>query len=217
MIVRNEEQLIPSFEPPRPIFSTWVGIMLLFALFALIALVIVAASPRGDHYEKTRAKARAEKLKTAMDETNKTLTTYAWVDKTKGIARIPINDAMKLTLAELAEKKPAPANPIAPADAQSAGAQAAAPTTPAPAKSPASSPSSSATPKVTSVAGHDSENRGQPAAATNPAPVAPGTQPGASATPAASPPAAAAQPGRASVTPSPSAPGTPLPVRGKTP
>ncbi|MEP6777572.1 MAG: hypothetical protein ABI944_03900 [Chthoniobacterales bacterium] len=207
-----------SFEPPHPIFSTWVGVVLLFALFALIALVIVAASPRGDHYEKTRAKARAEKLKAVTDETNKSLTTYAWVDKTKGVARIPIGDAMRLTLVELAQKKPAPGSPIVPAEAQNAGAQAAAPATPPPVGPlAASSPSAGATPKVTSVTGPNSENRGQPAAATNPAPVQPGTQPGGAATPAASPPAAAAQPGRAVVTPSPSAPGTPLPIRGKRP
>lgn len=205
-----------SFDPPRPIFSTWIGVVLLFALFALITLVILAASPRGDHYEKTRAKARAEKLKTATEETNKALTTYSWVDKTKGVARIPINDAMKLTLAELSQKKPAPANPIAPADAQTAGAQAAAPATPAPSV-PATAASPAATPKVTAITGPESESRGQPAAATNPGPASPGTQPGGSAIPAASPPSAPAQPGRANVTPSPSAPGTPLPVRGKKP
>jgi len=33
--------------------------------------------------------------------------------KNKGVARIPIDRAMELTVAELAQKKPAPAGPIA--------------------------------------------------------------------------------------------------------
>ena len=93
-------------------FSTWVGVVLLFAFFGLLALVIVKASPRGDTYEKKRAEARVKKLEDAQKENLTALTTYGRVDKSKGLARIPINDAMKLTLAELAEKKPAAAGPI---------------------------------------------------------------------------------------------------------
>jgi hypothetical protein len=76
----------------------------------------------------------------------------------------------------------------------------------------------STTPKPTSITGHNSEAHNQPAAATNPPPAPPGTQPGANSSPAASPPSAAAKP-QLSPQPSasPSAPGTPLPVRGKTP
>jgi len=54
-----------------------------------------------------------EKLKTLHEESQKELTTYAWVDKNKGVARIPIDRAMEVTVADLAEKKPAPAGPIA--------------------------------------------------------------------------------------------------------
>ena len=64
-------------------------------------------------YEEKRAKARVEKLQKARRSKQPTaLTTYAWVDKNKGVVRIPINDAMKLTVAELAQRSPAPANPI---------------------------------------------------------------------------------------------------------
>src|SRR5438067_13251338 len=85
----------------------------------MLALVVIAASPRGSTYEKKRAKARAEKLQAAQSEMMTALTTYGWVDKAKGVARIPVTDAMKLTVAELAQKKPAPANPIATPAAQS--------------------------------------------------------------------------------------------------
>ena len=191
--------------------STWIGVLLLFAFFGLLALVVIGASPRGNTYEKKRARARAEKLQAAREETTKALTTYAWVDKNKGVARIPITDAMKLTVAELAQKTPAPANPIA-TQAANPPAQNAAPTAASPAPSPTTS--ASGTPKPTSITGPNSESRNQPAAADNPPPAPPGTQPGASTAPAASPPSAAV---KAPVLPSPSAPTTPLPVRGKTP
>jgi hypothetical protein len=195
-------------------FSTWIGVVLLFAFFGLLVLVVIGASPRGDSYEEKRANVRAEKLKAVREETNKALTTYAWVDKNKGVVRIPINEAMKLTVAELAEKSPAPANPIAPE--ASPAAQGAAPTTASLAPSPASS--ASGTPKPTTVSGPHSEGQNQPAAAIKPPPAPPGTQPGASATPAAAPPSAAVKaPVSPSARPSPSAPATPLPVRGKTP
>jgi hypothetical protein len=195
-------------------FSTWIGVVLLFAFFGLLVLVVIGASPRGDSYEEKRAKVRAEKLKAVHEETTKALTTYAWIDKNKGVVRIPINEAMKLTVAELAEKSPGPANPIAPE--ASPPAQGAAPATASPAPSPASS--ASGTPKPTTVTGPHSEGQNQPAAAIKPPPAPPGTQPGASATPAAVPPSAAVKaPVSPSARPSPSTPATPLPVRGKTP
>ena len=195
-------------------FSTWIGVLLLFAFFGLVALVVVGASPRGTNYEKKRAKARNEKLQAMHDQTTNALTTYGWVDKTKGVVRIPINDAMKLTVAELSQKKPAPANPIATPEAQSP----APPSATAPTTAPSPSATATGTPKPTSITGPNSENRNQPAAASNPPPAPPGTQPGPSTAPAASPPSAPAKPAvTPSATPSPSAPGIPLPVRGKTP
>jgi hypothetical protein len=218
-------------------FSTWVGVVLMFAFFGLLAFVAVKASPRGSDYEKKRAEARAKKLADAQKENFTALTTYSWVDKNKGVARIPINDAMKLTLAELANKKPTAAGAIVAASpsavpATSPGASPAASATASPGTSPSASagaspaasasgtPSATAstTPKPTSVTGQNSEAHNQPAAALNPPSVAPGTQPGPNSSPASSPPSAAAKPQvNPSPSASPSAPGTPLPVRGKTP
>src|SRR5262244_3759368 len=94
-------------------FSTWLGIVFLFVLFGLIVLAVIGPSPRTSDYEESRAKKRMENLKKLREETQKDLTTYAWVDKNKGVARIPIDRAMELTVADLAQKKPAPAGPIA--------------------------------------------------------------------------------------------------------
>ncbi len=216
---------------PRSTFSTWVGVVLLFAFFGMLAFAALKMSPRGNEYEKKRAKARAEKLDAAQKENLTALTTYGWVDKSKGIARIPINHAMQLMLVELPDKKPTAAGPIvaaSPAAAPQTSPGPSAAVSPAPNASaspavsasatPAASPSASATPKPTSVAGPHSEAHNQPAAAVNPPAAPPNTQPGPNASPAATAPPA---PAKSQVSPSPStsppAPGTPLPVRGKTP
>src|SRR5947209_12052876 len=165
-------------QSPAP-FSTWVGVVLLFTLFGAIVVAVVGPSPRGDTYEQMRAEARAKKLKDARDEDAKALTTYSWVDKNKGTVRLPIERAMELTRADLANKKPVPAYAIAtPEPSAAPGGQAAA------SPAPTASPQASGTPKPISVSGPSSEARGQPAAAINPPAVQPSTQPGASATPA---------------------------------
>ena len=131
--------------------------MLLFAVFALFVWVVVGAMPRGDKYEEKRAAARMEKLKSVTDEAA-TLHTYGWVDKAKGVARIPIERAMELSVAELAQKKPAPAGPIA---TPAALAPVPAPPAVAPQPTTASSP-------ATSHSGPGSAIGAQPAAAANP-------------------------------------------------
>ena len=98
------------------------------------SLAVIGPSPRGDNYEQTRAKKRFDILKQAREEDAKALNGYAWIDKAKGTVRIPIDRAMQLAATELAQKKPAPAGPIA--LAQPAPAAPAASATPAPAKSP---------------------------------------------------------------------------------
>jgi hypothetical protein len=116
----------------RAPLSTWVGVVLLFVFFGVIVLAVIGPTRRGSDYEETRARKRLENLKTSREEAAKALTTYGWIDKNKGVARIPIERAMELTVAELAQQKPAPAGPIA---------------TPAPQAQPAASPASAASPQ----------------------------------------------------------------------
>jgi hypothetical protein len=202
-----------STTPPTPerapiSFGAWLGIVLLFLVFGIFVLVLVAATPHGDNYEAKRAEAREKKLNDARNAATGELASYAWVDKGKGIARIPIDRAMQLTLRDLASKKPAPANPIeAPAPAPAPAASPAPPVSPAPAAAGAGG-----TPKPTSVQGINSENRGQPAAASNPPGAIPGTQPGPGATPTASP--SSGQPAASpSAAPEQKPPGTPPPEK----
>src|SRR3984893_283375 len=144
-----DTQTIRQVAQTRAPLSTWLGVVLLFALFGVIVLAVIGPSPRGDSYEQKRAKAREEKLKTAREEDAKALTTYGWIDKNKGVARIPVARAMELTVAELAQKKPEPAGPIAQPEPQGSAAPAGAH---APSPLPSAAPQPAGTPKPTSVA-----------------------------------------------------------------
>ena len=160
-----ETQSAPSIAYSRAPFSTWLGIVFLFILFGLIVLAVIGPSPRGSDYEQTRAKKRMENLKVLHEETQKELTTYAWVDKNKGVARIPIDRAMELTVADLAQKKPAPAGPIA---------------TPAAQASPAAAPPTGGSPPPAAHQQPDTVKLAQPSAPAG----SPAAQGGASPLPA---------------------------------
>jgi hypothetical protein len=223
-----EAESLRQVAQSRAPFSAWVGIVFLFMIFGLIVLAVIGPSVRTDNYEQTRAKKRVDNLKTLREEDAKALTTYAWVDKAKGSAHIPINRAMELSIKELAQKKPAPAYAIA-APAAAAPAVSASPAAATPASSPAAGPANtpaSATsshtgptpfPKAKENEGPESENRSQPAAAGNPPNAKPATQPGASVPPQASPGPAAARPAVSPTgTPIQSPAGSPSPTQGKT-
>jgi hypothetical protein len=209
-----DAQTLRQIAQSRTPFSAWLGVVLLFAVSGLFVLAVVGPSPRGTNYEQKRAESRIKKLQDLHQEDAKALTTYGWIDKSKGIARIPIERAMELAAADLAQKKPAVAGPIA-TPAPPAPAAATGVATPPSAPAPAGSPVPSATPKGAAVEGPGS--RAQPAAGVNPPGAAPATQPGPSASPAASPPPVANPPVSPPPAAPPSPPGSPLPVRGKSP
>ncbi len=215
----SQTETLTDIHRRREPLTAWLGVVLLFLVFGLLVWVICAAMPRGDSYEGKRAQVRTEKLKTARADFDKSLGTYEWVDKTKGVARVPIDRAMELTMADLAQKKPMAAGPIAApppaAPVKDAGSANAAP-------APSAPPAPAASAKPGAIVGPTSEIHSQNAAAANPTNAQPSTQPGAAATPAASPPAPSAQApvkpnASPNATPVPSAAGSPLPVPGKSP
>ena len=112
----------PTAARPPISFGAWLGVVLLFLFFGIFVFVLVAATPHGNNYEQKRAEARGKKLNDARNAATQELNSYAWVDKGKGVARIPINRAMEVTVADLAQRKPAPAGPIATPAAQAAPA-----------------------------------------------------------------------------------------------
>lgn len=170
---------------PTP-FSTWVAIVCLFIVFGVIVFAVIGPMPRGSNYEQTRAQKRMERLKTLHEETQKELTTYAWVDKNKGVARIPIDRAMELTAADLAKNRPAPAGPIATPPAQTAPGGA----SPAPGASAAvgaakPTPASASAPAGAATAG--SPTQGAPSAVPSTSPATSSSAPPASPAPATTP------------------------------
>jgi hypothetical protein len=196
-------------------FSAWFGMVLLFSIFGVLVLAVVGPTRRSTDFEKARVEKRLTALKAVHDE-QKTLTTYAWIDKSKGTVRIPINRAMELTMVDLSNRKPSPAYPIA--ASSPATTAVAAPPVPSPAPSKGAQPEPNGSPRAKGKETNQSEVGNQPAAVVNPSPAPPGTQPGASATPAASPGAQSANPPVSPTqTPTLKPPGTSLPIRGKGP
>jgi hypothetical protein len=192
-----ETQSAQSIAYSRAPLSTWVGIVCLFVLFGIIVLAVIGPSPRTSDYEQARAKKRMEKLKALHEENQKELMTYAWVDKNKGAARIPIDRAMQLTVAELAQKKPAPAGPIAtpaaqtapggasPAPAASQQAATAQPAQPNASAGPSTAPATSQQPRAAqqgAISNSPSPVAASPAPATQPSPQGP-TSPAPASTP----------------------------------
>jgi hypothetical protein len=169
-----DTQSARSIAYTRAPFSTWLGIVCLFVLFGLIVLAVIGPSPRTSDYEEARAKKRMEKLKASQEESQKELTTYAWVDKNKGVARIPIDRAMEVTVADLAQKKPARAGPIA-TPAPQAPPAAAPPTagSPAAAASPQGAAVSSSPAEAAAKAGPPPSGAASPPAAAQQSPPAP--------------------------------------------
>jgi len=61
---------------------------------------------------QSAAKVRLEKLSKLRTEQDAAATTYGWVDKSKGVAHIPIAQAMELVVPQLRSNPPRPAYPI---------------------------------------------------------------------------------------------------------
>ena len=169
-----ETQTAHSIAYSRAPLSTWLGIVCLFVLFGIIVLAVIGPSSRTSDYEEMRAKKRMERLKALQEENQKELTTYTWVDKNKGAARIPIDRAMELTVADLAQKKPAPAGPIATPAAQTApGGAAPAPAAPqgaAVSSSPAEA-AAKASPPSSGAASSPPATQQSPSVPASPAPA----------------------------------------------
>ena len=157
----------------RAPLSAWFGIVLLFALFGVIVLAIIGPWPRTSDYEETRAKKRLENLKTLREEADKALTMYGWIDKNKGVARVPIERAMELTVTDLAKQKPAPAGPIAtPPETQATAGAGASPALASPA--PAGSPQSGGASPAASPAAQTPASPSPAAQPSPPSPASPG-------------------------------------------
>jgi hypothetical protein len=159
-------EAVESPKPGHVVRSAKVEVSTLTILTTLVMLLVFVGLVWIVFQQKqaiptSTAQTREERMKNLaqLDADNqKTLTSYHWVDKSKGIVGIPINRAMELVLKDLAANHPHAAGPVStPAAnptpvASPAPAAANQPATPAPsasatpAPSPESSPSSSPEP-----------------------------------------------------------------------
>ena len=126
--------------------SWFLGILAVFALFALIGAYSFRMTNDYASFDQQRAQARYATLAKLRADEDKTLTTSAWIDQDKGTVRIPIQEAMVKEVDTLQAKPvaigqaipgatPAPA-PAAPASAPSTNAPAAPAAKTAPAAKP---------------------------------------------------------------------------------
>ena len=86
-----------------------LGCFLIVAALVLAMRLYTQPAPLGEERAAVRRKALAELRAAEADE----LTTYAWLDQGKGVVRLPIAEAMKLSLRECQNPAAARSNLIA--------------------------------------------------------------------------------------------------------
>jgi len=83
-----------------------------FLGLASLAFLLRPAGVTPDTILEKAAMERWDKLQKLKTEQTKDATSYGWIDKEKGIARIPVEKAMELTARKLRAEDPHPAYPI---------------------------------------------------------------------------------------------------------
>lgn len=117
--------------------STVVTILVVLLLFAGLVWFVSYQRESIAAAEPGRRELRLKNLNELNTENQKTLTSYRWIDKGKGIVGIPIDRAMEVEIADLTANHPHAAGPITPAAPNP---------TPSAAGSPAQKPASAPTP-----------------------------------------------------------------------
>jgi hypothetical protein len=92
-----------------PMIVTGLIMILLFCGFAFF---LVSKGQSIPNVEQLREETRLKNLADLNAENQKVLRQYHWVDKSKGIVGIPIDQAMDLVLVQLQSIKPHPAGPV---------------------------------------------------------------------------------------------------------
>lgn len=131
-----------SPEKSKSIWPMFIGTFVLFVLFAVFVQWMLDSGDRTVFDEDAiRAKQRQEILQKVTEENNNLTAGYGWVDRAKGTVRIPLDRAMELAVAKLAEQgEPRPDYPVDPnvplGSAMKPGGLAAAQPTPPPFNAP---------------------------------------------------------------------------------
>ena len=83
-----------------------------FLGLASLALLLRPVGVTPDTLTEKAAMERWDRLQKLKADQHKEATTYGWIDKDKGIVRIPVEKAMELTIPKLQAQDPKPAYPI---------------------------------------------------------------------------------------------------------
>lgn len=89
-------------------FLVFIGSLAAVFLVAVIFVWSIANGPRPSDLDTKRAEQRRATREKLDKEDADALTTEAWVDKAKGVVRVPVASILASTAKELAAKKPAP-------------------------------------------------------------------------------------------------------------
>lgn len=80
-----------------------LGGFVLMLLFWFGTKMLLDYGDTEQSYDERRAKERAEIRDRVLAEANKVLNEYAWIDAQQGLVQLPVQRAMELTVAALAE------------------------------------------------------------------------------------------------------------------
>ena len=83
-----------------------------FLGLASLAFLLRPAGVTPDTILEKAAMERWDRLQKLKAEQQKDATSYGWIDKDKGVARIPVEKAMEIVTAKLRAENPRPAYPI---------------------------------------------------------------------------------------------------------
>jgi hypothetical protein len=83
-----------------------------FLGLASLAFLLRPAGVTPDTILEKAAMERWDRLQKLKTEQEKDVTSYGWIDKDKGVARIPVEKAMEIVAAKLRAENPRPAYPI---------------------------------------------------------------------------------------------------------
>jgi hypothetical protein len=89
-------------------FLVFLGVAAAITVVIIIVSGLVGRQPKVESVDAKRAAQRLEAREKLDKAAHEQLTTTDWVDKEKGLVRLPVEDAMKVVVVDLAAKKPAP-------------------------------------------------------------------------------------------------------------
>lgn len=89
-------------------FLVFLGSSIALATVIIVVCALLANKPKVELVDAKRGQLRIETREKLEKINLEQLTTAGWVDKEKGVVRLPIEDAMRLVAANLGGKKPAP-------------------------------------------------------------------------------------------------------------